>query len=887
MKPFVSITIGNDSSAIPSLDKERLLHLARFKMSFDAVNRNLITARQSHFAYARIGTKRDNNYLRLVHQGTGTHQQLFARNTERIFNIQCCGTYIKPERDMQILLCTGIDGTVFWARLVENSEAETITIPPYPAAEDASPNSMVKTRAKCSSCHPEFFALSRTRMIYIVSPNIFKGYVDEKSRKVHTVKYIDDHCLRINTGKACKDYIFAGDDSMILTVDKANAIKFWDIGELTRLAGDVMEDKHWKEITEPVMTLTAKSPGGKGAEKMSAFSVTLLDKERPHNKKAALRYMLVGFKQNYVLQLWDLALGKVVQELRLPHTDGSGFCSINYHPRTSIITLGHPARNSVFFFHVSAPKYNLPPMSQAQYVNMLASGDPNLPRMESTAIISGVREMSLANCGQLYSLDLLPTPVDDSSAKEQGTHSLFELYIYHSRGCDAFPIKPADLGWDSLLRLTGTVDSSKTDFIRMEPLEESGDEASPPKGVRKPTGNAKTGAEDTEQSTKPLTEEQPGEDQKESKDEAQEEPPTVAKSTKDAEVYEPSVPLTNDSMPNLINDNFQSLYKRLDADKRVSEAAGAAKQDAILRLISSTLTDNVHQSLSSIVNASIEASVVPSLVKVIDDTLGAKLGPSIRREISNTLPNTLKQALMDSKVHNAIANVTACSIQKEIAQQIHTINKTTQSVLDGFESRNTKRFQAAEAQRREDQAKIQQLTDMVEAMSLKVQELASAKQAEREEPKMAEESQLKTLSEEVEEIKNELVSGNFEAGTIMWIKSARKIELFDELFSMVNPQYLTEVSTLAQVSVTAALTSSFDTLVHERLDYLSTVLSMMDTRDKDVAPILSTVMGVLAQRLHSLQLVCSCASPKDEDLVKKIQLLHDHAKFLEQMATSE
>src|ERR1700761_1435740 len=112
------------------------------------------------------------------------------------------------------------------------------------------------------------------------------------------------------------------------------------------------------ELHEPIWSLNAAASGSRPDEKPSVSSIMFLDKERPTLKGVALRYMLIGFKQNHVLQLWDLGLGKAVQEVRLPHDkDSDGICSIAYHPRSGIIAVGHPTRNCVFFIHLSAPKY--------------------------------------------------------------------------------------------------------------------------------------------------------------------------------------------------------------------------------------------------------------------------------------------------------------------------------------------------------------------------------------------------------------------------------------------------------------------------------------------------------------------------------------------------
>ena len=74
---------------------------------------------------------------------------------------------------------------------------------------------------------------------------------------------------------------------------------------------------------------------------------------------------------------------------------------------------------------------------------------------------------------------------------------------------------------------------------------------------------------------------------------------------------------SNDDLQATLTKQFESLYQRIDSDRRVQDAAGAAKQDAILRLVSSTLTENVEKSLHRIVSESMANEIVPSITNNI------------------------------------------------------------------------------------------------------------------------------------------------------------------------------------------------------------------------------------------------------------------------------
>lgn len=217
-------------------------------------------------------------------------------------------------------------------------------------------------------------------------------------------------------------------------------------------------------LSIPAMVLSAVAAG----ESYRATSVMFLDKHRPFHKSLALRYVIVGMKQNHTLQLWDLALGRPVQEIHFPQSsDTDALCSVAYHPLTGIVVVGNPTRNSIYFIHLSAPKYNLPPQSQAQYIKNLASRSNSIPRPDATAILSGLREYSFASKGQLMSLDILDTPQDVEDGEPT---PLFELYVAHSKGMTSLNVYKEDLGWDNECKTKHSVDAVFAKICKIGPM---------------------------------------------------------------------------------------------------------------------------------------------------------------------------------------------------------------------------------------------------------------------------------------------------------------------------------------------------------------------------------------------------------------------------------
>ncbi|CAM1510585.1 Fc.00g009200.m01.CDS01 [Cosmosporella sp. VM-42] len=480
MKPWISISLQEEGTEPrPQFRDESIMDIARLKKEFDQIDRNLYTATENYMAY---GMSKQGG-LRVIRQEDGKDAKIFTDTKDRIFNVAMSVTPSDHEgAHREAIIGTGISGTVYWVQIkdgekdhIEDAHLEQygFALPPMSSQEGDAPGGVLKTRARASTNHPEFFAVGRGKSInviwpsYIMQNNLLKPGHD---RVVDTETLSKQCSLKINTGKAGKDFTFSQDDSVIVSLDKSGRVKFWDVRDLTAVKEDSdprapVPAQTSLEVKEPLMTL-ASTPEG---EKAWPTSVLLLDKQRPYQKRCALRYMIVGMKQNHTLQLWDLALGKPVQEFNLPHSkESDAVCSVMYHSATGMIVIGHPTRNSVYFAHLSAPKYNLKSVSQAEYIQRLVAQDSSIPQPDSTAVISGVREYSFSNRGILRSLDILCNPAMVQDADEP---TLFELYAMHSKGVACLLIKQAELGWSKDNKVLDAVDAVAQGAVTVSKLK--------------------------------------------------------------------------------------------------------------------------------------------------------------------------------------------------------------------------------------------------------------------------------------------------------------------------------------------------------------------------------------------------------------------------------
>ena len=306
MKPWISITLLEGSPEPRPLfsdNAQTIVDIARLKKDFDQIDRNLFTATEHYMVYGMSKA----GGLRVIRQEDGRDAKIFTETKDRIFNLSMSVT--PPDHSgvhREAIIGTGISGTVYWVQLkdgekdhIEDAHPEQygFALPPITSQEGDTPGGVLKTRARPSTIHPEYFAVGRGKSIniiwpsYIMHQNLFKPGHD---RVVDTETLVRQCSLKINTGKAGKDFTFSQDDSLIASLDKSGRVKFWDVRDLTAIKDgsdprSPVPAQTSLEIKEPLLILNSTPEG----EKAWPTSVMLLDKLRPYQKRCALRYMIV------------------------------------------------------------------------------------------------------------------------------------------------------------------------------------------------------------------------------------------------------------------------------------------------------------------------------------------------------------------------------------------------------------------------------------------------------------------------------------------------------------------------------------------------------------------------------------------------------------------
>ncbi|KFY26143.1 hypothetical protein V491_01441, partial [Pseudogymnoascus sp. VKM F-3775] len=850
LKPWVAITLQSDSKVDrPTFDSESAMAIARLRKVFDQNDRTLVTATNNFIVFAMS----KNGGIRIIRQDSGRDRKIFDETRDQVFNVSASTS----NRDgSEAVIGTGCSGTVYWAAVkdtggdkIEEFNAKTsFALPPIQSPGDENPGGVLKTRARKSSVHPEFFAVGRGKSIHIIFPYLITGggFIQPgPDRFVDIDKYLSQRTLKIDTGKAAKDFTFSQDDTTVVSLDKAGRVKFWDVRGLT-------SENHPKnqslETKEPLMTLITTP----ATEKSWPTSVIFVDKVRPYLKGCALRYLIVGMKQNHTLQLWDLALGKPVQELHLPHDkESDAACSVVYHAATGVIVVGHPTRNSIYFIHVSAPKYNLPKsLSQSEFIEKLVKKDTTLPSPESTAVMSGIREYLFSESletkegsdkrarGDLRSLDILQPTATLNPAKPDTT--LFELYAMHSTGVTCISVKPETLGWDSNNRAVNpasAVDEGLITVSELKPIEspapreptstssasttttpsaqiipkaptmakETGRKAAVANNhAEQPAAVPGTPAKKAEQAQNITNggQETSGTEKVEKKKKkkaaaaaarqldalseassAAASKAALANGASDAVVGVVSQDQINKALKTVdasisdmaqkLNSSIDKIYQSFDTDKTAQAAAAEEKQVALLRLVSSTLGENVDKTLGSIVETNTKKILLPALTdsvskavsKNVHDHLSTKLGvlvqASVSKEVQAVLPGTLAKALekpdflrnlsrsmtdsisgtlavsLTESISSAVVQKVAFKVEENFAKVMKNeivpsfnalATRTAQKSAVDIQRTVSERINNLEKQRQSDSEEISKLSKVIEGLTEMISTMASAQE---------------------------------------------------------------------------------------------------------------------------------------------------------------
>jgi hypothetical protein len=290
---------------------------------------------------------------------------------------------------------------------------------------------------------------------------------------------------------------------------------------------------------------------------------------------------------------------------------------------------------------------------------------------------------------------------------------------------------------------------------------------------------------------------------------------------------------------------LNALSKRMDDERRASNAASTAKQEAILRLVSSTLTENVEGVIRKMVQDNMREILLPRMQETTSTALQQSVANNLKSALAvpltKELPALVSQTLdsVSGKMSKVVANEVVGAIQP-------IIRSSNTAIADAIEEKFNGQLRQTHAQREADALKISQLTDAVNALTETIESMAMG-QAELQ-------GQLSTLLQrldsgagstaqntpqtpiiqrtpeqmEAEAINQLMADGLYQEAAIKWFRSPSPTRVFDEIIVKCNPACLGQVSQLLNLTACTVISENLERNTAARLVWLDTVLKNLD-----------------------------------------------------------
>lgn len=608
--------------------------------------------------------------------GSDNSQTMHATGLQpRIINLSFASPNSGDEDN--VLMATDAENNVTFWHITAHDKVDKVL-------EVAGPSDINhKTRGKWSPDGSNF-ALSITSRIYVFgTDDIVEAAGDVVKRsKLHS-EHRHPQCLCIcKAEKAVKDFAFSPDAQVLVSVDKAGAIRLWQLD-------------HSDELLLPTATLQ------------------LTDKALLSVEFVGARHIVCGGQYNEYVQLVDLEAGQVAQELHMPVFTGNRTTTSRLHADLDLTTLfiNDEGSNAIFAFVLDLPDTDNRTLQHVQ--GLLDSG-----RQGSTS-------------GTFGAVALLRSTSDETRPESKllsFTTSLdggaLEVVVVSSNAISSFCMVAASLHelnqkapLLSALDLSAKQINAKADVpaaqsapVLPNASTQSVAEPEAPKSNNIPrAGKGELPAEMTTQQPTPARTPSNKRDRRiESSG-----PPASSPYTTEPRTAEIAARIE----ANIKSTLTAELQKNASQAKEFVESLQAksdTRHESILKLVSSTLSTNTTKVLKSAVHDSIEQHVLPQVSEHIDK--------SVQSQLARTLPNSLKQTLTaqlpDAISGAVIKGLSSSTIPEQIEATVRRVVKeenavTVRSTEDKMAEALVRLGEQIAQRQQADAAKIAALTSTV------------------------------------------------------------------------------------------------------------------------------------------------------------------------------
>lgn len=417
-------------------DPEAETQIVGFKRAFDDMDRNLIGVTNEWIVYVT-----PKNILRMIRWDDACDFLAFSENRlDRLLSISV--SHVDTATHPSVVIATGLSGKLYISTFPDSAaqELDDARMRQYyltpPELSQGPSQGEVRTRAKFANSINTIFAFSRGKYLFIrCLPEGSSKEAKPTGMPVSLACQPDEVSLMAD--RAIKDFAFSPDDSILVTMDKSGKLAAWDIREpiLMMLYGRLASPMQ----QAPIMSWLAAQTDSD----MRPTSVRFMSSPWCL-KTGEVRGLIVGLKNNHVIQVWNLDVGRPVLEIRLPQTtDSERLCVIDYESESSVIVIGHPGRQSIFFVHLNSFDRSAYPDQATYFVKL----DPRLPQAADRVMGKGFQEFSIATVGSFQSLQVLPP--SQAQTPDHIIGALFVVYVLGSKAARSYVVTRSTLGQGS------------------------------------------------------------------------------------------------------------------------------------------------------------------------------------------------------------------------------------------------------------------------------------------------------------------------------------------------------------------------------------------------------------------------------------------------------
>ena len=220
--------------------------------------------------------------------------------------------------------------------------------------------------------------------------------------------------------------------------------------------------------------------------------------------------------------------------------------------------------------------------------------------------------------------------------------------------------------------------------------------------------------------------------------------PTTTQETSNASTYSS---VESSGIEALIKSEFESLSQTLAQDRLQQDATAASRQEAVLKVVSRTLSENVEDSLSRVVTEGLSKIMLSPIKEVVASTVDRNLSTaltqamkvSVPRELEKSLPAALGQTLKDKQLLRSVADLVSHNVAQQVDAHFAAAMRETitpaitklaagaaKDMITNVERRFSEQLRLVEHQQQKDDIKIDRLLESVDKLQLTVQALSES-----------------------------------------------------------------------------------------------------------------------------------------------------------------